>query len=87
MIKNLRTLAVAGLVVANLGFAGVAHADKHEVQTGKHEMKMMEFWVNQDQAGGWSLDVLAKGVPVMMMMKDGRMVLVPIWANPDQAGG
>ena len=86
MMKNLRTLAVAGLVVANLGFAGVAHADKHEVQTGKHEMKMMEFWVNPDTVGGWSWGDFVKGIPVMMMMKDGRMMLMPIWTNPDTAG-
>lgn len=55
-----------------------------KVGTGK--MKMMEFWINQDQAGGFSLEQLSKGIPVMMMMKDGKMVLVPIWANPDQAG-
>ncbi len=56
-------------------------------KAGPGKMTMMEFWINQDEAGGFSFAELSKGIPVMMMMKDGKMVLVPVWSNPDQAGG
>ncbi|MBI5331133.1 MAG: hypothetical protein HZB71_11035 [Betaproteobacteria bacterium] len=70
-----------GVKGAKDGKCGGAHAAVSD------KMVMMEVWLNKDQAGGFGLDSLAQGIPVMMMMKDGKMVLVPVLINRDQAGG